>query len=291
MSFAGSIARPLPAWVRADSSSGIGAAAQAGAALALLDTAWATAATFAGAWAERLAVTATACALTAMGRPEDEAAVRDLVALGASPSAGPAAPLASAFLWLAAKPPEGDSWGGLPDRLAGLGARSGTAAADLAAALAEAARQPCPLTAVARAMDAVAAVRPGRPALAHFAADITLSRWLDWPRGLPLVTLGSARGRPDGDPAPAIVKGAMEAFDRHAEVGRRAAALDTIRPRLRARAAGRVLDRLLDHDALAATGVRDLMSERAGRRLFDRLKSLGVVREMTGRATFRLYGL
>lgn len=291
MSRAGSIARPLPAWVRAGSPSGIGAAVQAGAALALLDAAWTMAASFAGAWAERLAVATTTCALTAMGRPEDEAAVRDLVALGAPPSAGPAAPLAGAFLWLAAEPPEEDPWSGLPDRLAGLGARSGTAAADLAAALAEAARQPCPLTAVAAAMETVEAIRPGRPSLARFAADAVLSRWLGWPRGLPLVTLGLPTGRTDGDPAPVIVKGAMAALDRHADLGRRAAALEAVRPRLRARAAGRVLDRLLDHDALAATGVRDLMSERAGRRLFDRLASLGVVREMTGRATFRLYGL
>ena len=33
------------------------------------------------------------------------------------------------------------------------------------------------------------------------------------------------------------------------------------------------------------------MSARARRRLFDRLVSLGAVRELTGRATSRLYGL
>jgi Protein of unknown function (DUF1403) len=33
------------------------------------------------------------------------------------------------------------------------------------------------------------------------------------------------------------------------------------------------------------------ISERGARRLFDRLAALGAIRELTGRATFRLYGL
>ena len=47
---------------------------------------------------------------------------------------------------------------------------------------------------------------------------------------------------------------------------------------------------LLRRDALAPAALT-FMSDRAARRLCDRLVSLGAARELTGRDTFRLYGL
>lgn len=48
---------------------------------------------------------------------------------------------------------------------------------------------------------------------------------------------------------------------------------------------------LLADDVVAASHIAGLGSERAARRFLDRLATLGVVREQTGRTTFRLYGL
>ncbi len=62
-------------------------------------------------------------------------------------------------------------------------------------------------------------------------------------------------------------------------------------PQLRAKGASGVIKALLDDDAVLSSGHDGSMSDRGRRRLFDRLVALGAVRELTGRATFRLYGL
>jgi len=63
-----------------------------------------------------------------------------------------------------------------------------------------------------------------------------------------------------------------------------------VAPKLRAKAAGRAVDLFLSRDALVP-GALAFMSDRAARRLCDRLVALGAVRELTGRDTFRLYGV
>ncbi len=75
-----------------------------------------------------------------------------------------------------------------------------------------------------------------------------------------------------------------------ADLARRAARLQAVVPKLRARGSGRAVEMFLAHDALAPAAFA-FMSDRAARRLCDRLVSLGAVRELTGRDTFRLYGL
>ena len=61
-------------------------------------------------------------------------------------------------------------------------------------------------------------------------------------------------------------------------------------PKLRGKDADRMLAILLVEDAQPATAGK-AASDRSTRRLFERLVSLGAVRELTGRPTFRLYGL
>ena len=89
----------------------------------------------------------------------------------------------------------------------------------------------------------------------------------------------------------AWAKGAGHACDLAAELRRRAQKLAEAAPKLRAKGARAALQALLDQDSLAAATPIAGLSERGTRRLFERLAALGAIRELTGRATFRLYGL
>jgi len=62
---------------------------------------------------------------------------------------------------------------------------------------------------------------------------------------------------------------------------------------LRAKRASRVVELLLAEDCVAPSRAAKIagLSDRGARRLFDRLVDLGAVREMSGRPSFRLYGL
>lgn len=88
----------------------------------------------------------------------------------------------------------------------------------------------------------------------------------------------------------AVLAGVGQALSIASELARGAARLRAVVPKLRARGAGQAVDLFLSHDAVAP-GALTFMSDRAARRLCDRLVSLGAVRELTGRETFRLYGV
>ena len=134
-----------------------------------------------------------------------------------------------------------------------------------------------------------------------------LARRLGWPLPVPLLaaallhpSLRTAGRRPHpGDPGwtqnccAAYALAAAQACDLHAELGRRADKTFGRRvPQLRAKGRGSaIIEALLAEDAVPPSGSAGAMSARARRRLFDRLVSLGAVRELTGRATSRLYGL
>jgi len=140
-------------------------------------------------------------------------------------------------------------------------------------------------------------------------ADLVLARRLGWDAPAPLLATtithpslhrGATGKRPrPGDPdwtdavAGAYAMAAQEAFALAGALSRRAQALLAVQPKLRARGAGRVVELLFSDDvvspARAAKSAR--LSDRAARRLFDRLVALGAVRELSGRPNFRLYGL
>ena len=132
---------------------------------------------------------------------------------------------------------------------------------------------------------------------------------LRWARPLPLiatkvldpgVAVAGRRRRPrPGDPAwpnaaaGAIALAAASALDLAADLSRRADTLIAVAPKLRAKPAPKIVDLLLAEDCVSpAEAARQApMTGRAARRLFDRLLALGAVRELSGRPTFRLYGL
>ena len=70
---------------------------------------------------------------------------------------------------------------------------------------------------------------------------------------------------------------------------RRATHLKAVAPKLRAKGAVDAVEMFLTRDAVAPSALP--LPDRAARRLCDRLVDLGAVRELTGRDTFRLYGV
>ncbi|WP_299048846.1 DUF1403 family protein [uncultured Tateyamaria sp.] len=83
------------------------------------------------------------------------------------------------------------------------------------------------------------------------------------------------------------------------DLAARAAALQKIAPKLRAKGSEVAAALFLSEDAVAPSamlspmiqGTTIPMTDRAARRFCDRLVELGVARELTGRPTFRLYGI
>ena len=290
-------APPPPRWLRQDAPQGVeGALFSAGAALAWLDPAARSEDPVGQLWRRRLALGAAAAVSRLEGRREEEAALRDHWVLrrpGDDP--GPAGRLLAAWRRL-----------GEPGALAGAGwaarlpaffdlpeeeARPALAAA-LAAAVA-----PLPPAAAAAAAADLLRLGPRYRAPALWLADAVLARRLGWDRAVPLLPthLPRAALRLEGEAflaacATAWHQAALAALDLQAELMRRAARLRAVAPRLRGRDARATVAALLTEDALAAqAGAR--ASDRAARRLFDRLTALGAARELTGRPTFRLYGL
>jgi Protein of unknown function (DUF1403) len=304
----------MPGWARLEASTSAQpsvtdteAAFRAGAALAMLDCRVRAdvRVPFAGAWRRRLALKAAAASARIARRGEDEATLRDAFFLrhgGDDP--GPAGRMLVAWRGLDRSTPLADDAVFHLAETLQLKVDDALRAAIAGVQQLAASAQAAPFVA-AQAARVVVAQRPDAEILSLWLADAVLAARLKWPRPLPLIAaalvhpaLRSAGHRPyPGDASwtprccAAYGRAAAQACDLFAELGRSSQKLIAVAPRLRARGAGAVIETLLDEDAVRPSARRGAMSDRGLRRLFDRLVALGGVRELTGRSTFRLYGL
>ena len=160
------------------------------------------------------------------------------------------------------------------------------------------ARQGAPISRVAGVLQTALADRPRDHTEAVLLADATLAQVLGWSHVTPLLGLSFKRGdlRKSDEGLrltchQAMVAAVAEATRLATDLTRRASRLRAVAPKLRARGAEEAVSQLLTQDAVAPTSLTSLRSDRAARRFCDRLVDLGAVRELTGRDTFRLYGV
>lgn len=237
---------------------------------------------------QRLALRAAEAALAVAGRSERAADLRDAVHLlrpGDRP--GPAGEVCLGWMRAVARPISTRTLHrALPDH----------APEQITGWLS--AGQGAPVTRAAEVLEAVRTDQPRAGGEALILADAALARAVGWSHVLPLLSTGlTGRDlRKSGEELQtachrALINAVTETLTLADDLTRRAARLNAVAPKLRAKTADQAVALFLSSDALAATALSGVMSGRAARRLCDRLVSLGAVREMTGRETFRLYGL
>ncbi|MGQ0564934.1 MAG: DUF1403 family protein [Gemmobacter sp.] len=280
---------PLPGWITARPSETLeDAAFRSGAALAHLSLVAAQADVPQALLRDRLALAAAEVCAGFAGRREGQAALRDAMYLtrpGDHPgpagailrqwSQAVARPIAVAHL---AKALEGVT----PERIAlCLDAAGGT-----------------PVARASWVIEAVLTDAPRAETAALILADAVLAKSLGREYILPLLSLALKPRdlRLRGDDLRlachrTVAAGVGLAIPLAAALARAAARLRAVAPKLRAKGAGRAVDLFLSRDAVAPAALAAFMSDRAARRLCDRLVDLGVVRELTGRDSFRLYGV
>jgi hypothetical protein len=301
----------LPVWARPRGLvlHDVDAAYLAGAALNSLDNLVRQDTPWAGAWRQRLALRNAAAAVNLTGRHEDESALRDTHFLrGMGDDPGPSGHLLMAWRRLASRTTKYDeetvrsvaeqhfalNW---DDNLAEVVAN----AEDMVVS-----SRPAPVLA-AEIAAAVYRARPDAELLGFWLADMLLAQKFRWPIAVPLLmgqvassVFKSGEDRKRIRPGAegwgravflAYATAAAEACDLGIELAQRAATLITVAPKLRAKGSGDVIKLLLSDDAVPGSWSSPKLSARGARRLFDRLGELGAVRELSGRPTFRLYGL
>ncbi len=165
-----------------------------------------------------------------------------------------------------------------------------------------------PVAKAAHVLMTVMQVFPRQEAAALLCAELVLTRALKWDCVMPLLSTKlsrkTIRSASDGDDIlmachVAVAHAAQNTIRLAHDLGRRAARLRAIEPKLRTKGASDAVQLFLSEDAILVSpmltptiqgsGMR--MTPRSARRFCDRLVALGVARELTNRKTFRLYGV
>lgn len=154
---------------------------------------------------------------------------------------------------------------------------------------------------------------PKQEAFALLCADALLARSLGWSAPLPLFGLHLKRDAlrsaasdkvTDGEDFgiachEAVARASQDAVRLAHDLARRADRLRAIAPKLRSKGSDEAVSLFLSDDAVLPStmlsptirGSSTTMTPRSARRFCERLIELGVARELTGRAAFRLYGV
>ena len=173
----------------------------------------------------------------------------------------------------------------------------------------ERARTHGPLSGCVAALRAVLEVDDRAERTACLLSDVVLARALNWKQVLSVTAQRLTKAvlrdlTAEGQGADLAVEvRILEAIEESIRVARdlarRAEALRAVAPKLRAKGSDAAVELFLTEDAVASAsmlsprirGTSISMTDRAARRFCDRLVELGVARELTGRPTFRLYGI
>ncbi len=300
----------IPGWAlpRGGAATEVDAAFAAGCALSLLDGVVRGQPVWSGCWRQRLALTCASSAVRLLGWEGEEATLRDAVLLTApGDNAGPAGNVLVAFRRLQERMRVIDSKT-LRELCLLLSVRWDDPIAEVPGLLDDILQES--RAAPFAAADVVAQLvsrRPDAEVLAWWLADWVLAQKMRWERPVPLlmaqrygpafrISGGRGRIRPGEDGfsravCNGLTQAVAEALRLAGETARRADQLLSISAKVRTKGADAVICQLLQDDAVVVSAPGANLSRWASRRLFERLESLGGVREFSGRQSFRVFGL
>lgn len=168
------------------------------------------------------------------------------------------------------------------------------------------AHQP-PLLTAAALIASFSRLCPDGEVLGWILADMILAAKLGWHAPVPMLVrarfnpaMRSSQGKGQLKPDYADFTSAFclafgevsqQALNSATSIARRAETLLAVAPKLRSKGAQTIIHKLLEEDSILATAPDSGLSRWAAARLFARLDDFGAVREVSGRSSFKIYGL